>query len=485
MASQIQSAEHKREPSRQRAPAKPVSRGPVALAPAPNLALLRRAIADPRAASPRDILALQRLAGNRAVTRLIQTKLAVGPAGDKYEQEADRVAEQVVSGQPSAVGGQRSAVSRQAEEEEEIQTKPLAASITPLVQRQVEEEEEEVQAKPLVQRQAEEEEEVQTKALVQRRTDGGFEAGPEIESRLAAQRGGGSPLPDEVRAAMEPPFGADFSGVRVHTGGEADRLNRELSAEAFTHGQDIYMRAGKYTPGTPAGNRLLAHELTHVVQQSAGQVRRDIGTMVVRPTDAAQEQTSEAGGHDFSVTHSPLGVPAGIQRTLDQHIDHAQIVIDHQPFAQYFPLGTQQVYLFLQPNNPAVKIPLTCQTGVTLAWMADQNVLGSHIWAAAGGPAVASQTFGTEFNRYTGRLQGGPSMWRRRPKQMRHGGDIVYWQAGRGTEHFGIVMGNNQDVGGYNQNQRVQNGLTPGFYNADPPLIGWAQNDDERAVYRP
>jgi len=57
--------------------------------------------------------------------------------------------------------------------------------------------------------------------------------------------------------------------VRVHTGGEADHLNRQLSAQAFTHGQDIYMSAGKYAPGTPGGNRLLAHELTHTIQQQA------------------------------------------------------------------------------------------------------------------------------------------------------------------------------------------------------------------------
>jgi hypothetical protein len=316
---QVQHAEHKRKPPLQRGLAKPVRRSPVAPALQSNALALQRAIADPGQARPADILALQRAAGNRAVTRLIQSsgklrvqaKLTVGPAGDKYEQEADRVADQVVSGQPShreaslsAVSGQQSAVSRQAEEEEEVQTKPLAASITPLVQRQAEEEdEEEVQAKPIVQRQAEEEEEVQTKPVVQRQAEdeeevqtksnlprpagagqggqpltsnfqAGFEAGPDIESRLAAHKGSGSPLPDDVRAAMEPRFGADFSGVRVHTGGEADQLNRQLSAQAFTHGQDIYMGAGKYDPTSNDGKKLLAHELTHVVQQNDSTVRR-------------------------------------------------------------------------------------------------------------------------------------------------------------------------------------------------------------------
>jgi len=84
----------------------------------------------------------------------------------------------------------------------------------------------------------------------------------------AVHKGAGSPLPDETRAYMEPRLGADFSGVRVHTGSEAAQLNRQISAQAFTHGQDIYLNEDKYDPGTDAGKRLLAHELTHVVRQT-------------------------------------------------------------------------------------------------------------------------------------------------------------------------------------------------------------------------
>ncbi len=276
------------EAAQKQSPAKPapVQSGPTASTELSSPLDLQRAIADPRAASPRDILTLQRLAGNRAVARLIQAKLTVGPAGDKYEQEADRVAEQVVSGQPSAISHQRSAISNQTPnvkrqgEEEEVQTKPLAASITPLVQRQ--EDEDEIQTFPSpggrgargegeIQRQ-EDEDELQFKPNLQPSTFNplaSFEAGPDVESRLAADKGGGSPLPGDVRATLEPRFGADFGEVRIHTGGEADRLNRQLSAQAFTHGQDIYMSAGKYAPGTPGGNRLLAHELTHTIQQQA------------------------------------------------------------------------------------------------------------------------------------------------------------------------------------------------------------------------
>ncbi|GAA4609864.1 hypothetical protein BJY16_007546 [Actinoplanes octamycinicus] len=86
---------------------------------------------------------------------------------------------------------------------------------------------------------------------------------------LDRARGTGAALDDAVRAPMEAAFGADFGAVRVHTGGAADRLSRALGAHAFTTGRDIFFRAGGYEPDTTAGRRLLAHELTHVVQQSA------------------------------------------------------------------------------------------------------------------------------------------------------------------------------------------------------------------------
>jgi Domain of unknown function (DUF4157) len=286
---QKQNANQAKEAAQKPRTAEPVGQKPVAPMLQTNQLALQRAVADPRAALPRDILALQRLYGNRAVTRLLQTKLMVGPAGDKYEQEADRVAEQVVSSPTGRLRSQRSAVSGQPtiqrqEDEDELQFKPLAASITPLVQRQ--EDEDELQFKPLVQRQ-EDEDELQFKPLVQRQEDedelqfksnlqspiSNLQASPDVESRLAANKGGGSPLPDDVRATMEPRFGADFSGVRIHTDSQAVQMSRELKAQAFTHGQDIYMGAEKYDPNSDAGKRLLAHELTHVVQQSGGAVQ--------------------------------------------------------------------------------------------------------------------------------------------------------------------------------------------------------------------
>ena len=236
----------------------------------------------------------------------LQPKLVVGPADDEYEREADRVADQAVSMpeprvqracpscdeneavQTSPLATQITPlVQRQAkpeeEEEEKIQTKPLAGQISPLVQRQVEpedEEEKKVQAKrpdDLVQRQEEreeEEEKLQAKSLVQRVGPEGGDAVPQLEQSLVQARGNGRPLAEGFRGRMESAFGADFSSVRIHSDEQSDRLSRSIQARAFTRGHDIFLRQGEYQPASAGGQRLLAHELTHVVQQNSGAVQR-------------------------------------------------------------------------------------------------------------------------------------------------------------------------------------------------------------------
>jgi predicted secreted Zn-dependent protease len=217
----------------------------------------------------------------------VQAKLTVGAPGDRYEQEADRVADQVMS---TPERGQ--AIQREANpEEEEVQTKPLGASITPVVQRETapeeeevqakrmenstlqREEQEEVQAKPLsdstLQREGEEEEEVQTKPELQR-SGQAAKAQPGLEDRLEGRNGNGSPLPGGVRSFMENRFGFSFGNVRVHSDSEAVQMNSELNAQAFTHGSNIYFNDGRYNPDTHSGRHLLAHELTHVIQQTGG-----------------------------------------------------------------------------------------------------------------------------------------------------------------------------------------------------------------------
>ncbi len=195
----------------------------------------------------------------------IQTKLTIGQPGDKYEQEADSVADRVMAmSEPAQV--QREEL---AEEEEDLQMKPLAGTISPLVQREAlpEEEEEELQMKSLdnsIQREALPEEEEEELQMKESPTSNPPAATTSLEDRLSSSKGGGSPLSDDVRSFMEPRFGADFSGVRVHTGSDAVQMNQDVNAQAFAHGQDVYFGAGK----APGKDALTAHELTHVVQQT-------------------------------------------------------------------------------------------------------------------------------------------------------------------------------------------------------------------------
>lgn len=195
-----------------------------------------------------------RSAGVTTVAPFLQTKLTVGPAGDRYEQEADRVAKDVVSHVGASAATADKGAQRQPEEEELMMSR---------LQRQSIEDEELLQGKWL-QRQGIEDEELMMKPVV------GMEGGDldsATDSAIDAARGGGSPLPDPVRRDMEGALGSDFSGVRVHTGSQSDQLNESLSARAFTTGNDIFIRNGDYQPTTSGGQELLAHELTHVVQQ--------------------------------------------------------------------------------------------------------------------------------------------------------------------------------------------------------------------------
>ena len=88
----------------------------------------------------------------------------------------------------------------------------------------------------------------------------------QMESRLMHSQGGGQPMPQELRSTMEGAFGQDFRQVRLHTDSDAADMSDAIHAKAFTHGNDIYFNQGQFTPDSIDGRRLLSHELTHVVQ---------------------------------------------------------------------------------------------------------------------------------------------------------------------------------------------------------------------------
>lgn len=123
------------------------------------------------------------------------------------------------------------------------------------------------------------------KKSIMRKTDlssGGMRASDSLVSSLNATKGRGSPLPQGTRSFMENAFSTDFSGVRVHTSHEASEMSKGVNAKAFTHGRDIYFNNGMYQPEVIEGKRLLAHELTHVMQQDM-----IYGTQLQRTSQAA------------------------------------------------------------------------------------------------------------------------------------------------------------------------------------------------------
>jgi len=167
------------------------------------------------------VLKLQKAAGNQAVQRLIksgalQAKLKVGSQDDIYEHEADRVAEQVVASQ--------------------FQRKCRACP--------------------------------EEKELIQRKTVSGT-GGLSVDNSFIRDPGQGQPLDPAARAFFEPRFGHDFSQVRVHTGTKAAELAGAVNALAYTAGKNVVFGTGQYQPNTGAGRRLLAHELSHTIQQGA------------------------------------------------------------------------------------------------------------------------------------------------------------------------------------------------------------------------
>lgn len=242
----------------------------------------------------------------------VQAKLAIGQPGDKYEQEADAVADHAVNGQNQTPAVQRrgiSAIQRSdlatPVEDEKLSTAESRMEKDKLIQEKAaaqmpsgsadmmedkkkkpvqmqsagipameDKKKKPVQLQPVSSDKMEDKEKkLQAKAnpsssRLQREADsGGATASPQLSSRIEDSSGKGKPLPGKTRAEMESAIGTDFSGVNIHTDASAVQMNEELGAQAFTHGRDVYFNSGKYSPENSSGQHLLAHELTHTLQQ--------------------------------------------------------------------------------------------------------------------------------------------------------------------------------------------------------------------------
>jgi hypothetical protein len=194
---------------------------------------------------------------------IIQPKLTIGAPGDKYEQEADRVAQQVV---------------QRINAPQLEQPQPAQA-----VQREtLPDENDELQRAPMLRRKA---------------GEGAIAATTELESAIQQSRGSGQPLTESIRQPMEQAFNADFAEVRVHADARSDQLNRSIQAKAFTTGQDIFFRQDAYAPNSATGQELLAHELTHVVQQKGKPLQREQSTLHKAPAQIQRLVSEEDFKH--------------------------------------------------------------------------------------------------------------------------------------------------------------------------------------------
>ena len=218
-----------------------------------------------------------------------QTRLTVNTPGDVYEQEADRVATQVL---------------RMSDED------VLTARAGEGIQRLTSEEEEE--------------------ELLQAKEESGAtpQVTPETQAAIDAMRGGGAPLDPTARAFMEPRFGHDFSQVRVHTDTRAATVARSLDALAFTVGNDIAFAPGQYRPGSDEGRALLAHELTHTLQQTGGVARVQRQENVNTGSPLTGNGSSPGSGRRM-ISYGSRGKDViDAQQLLNQHGAAPPLVID-------------------------------------------------------------------------------------------------------------------------------------------------------------
>ncbi|MBI1904700.1 MAG: DUF4157 domain-containing protein [Rhodocyclales bacterium] len=276
----------------------------------------------------------------------MQAKLAVSHPQDSAEKEADKVAQQVARAPKPAPAAPEKTSEKKAqraslepaitpEKKDTMALKPVPAA-------------ENIQRRPApagAEKKVDKKQEPSATASnsgttnVQREAAdhmAGQQTSAEVESRIEACRGGGTTLPDEIKKEMEAKFGRDFGSVRIHTDAEAAGLCAETNARAFTVGTDIFFAPGEFAPETDSGKELLAHELTHVVQQE-GTIERIHRAVTPAPTSPPASGTPAATALDaISVLdlppikhrHAALYTGAGARRAAGYSRNTSEEQID-------------------------------------------------------------------------------------------------------------------------------------------------------------
>lgn len=286
----------------------------------------------------------------------IQPKLKVNSPGDKYEQEADSMADQVIQRLSQSPSNQDTLDNSEntnrrtqffSSENNSKFLKPVSTSIpfnAPIQAKceacEAEEnetsDEEGIQRKPqhhiFLQADGDEED---SNLMAKRGNSKTPTVSAETTAQLFASKGSGNPLPKNTLSEMERGFGADFSNVRTHTDSSAVDMSKNLGAQAFTHGSDIYFNSGKFDAQSQEGKRLLAHELTHVVQQGNGfdgnkMIQREIfGNQVTFNSQEVcppQAEILQSGAKDSMIAEELYG---NSEMPID-YIDEHNINVDYE-----------------------------------------------------------------------------------------------------------------------------------------------------------
>jgi hypothetical protein len=315
----------------------------------------------------------------------IQTKLSVSSPDDPQEKEADAVADRVMrmaDPAPVAASEKKEELQRSQDQNNSHESTPQTIQCREENEEEIhrkEKEEEKLQAKQFVTVQAKEssaeenihpklfrkihrsaeEHEVSTESsadsadgyninrkeisihhsdVIQRSGRGPPQSSMQFEQSLSSSKGAGSALPSDTRQFMESRFGADFSGVKIHTGIAAENLSTTIQAQAFTHGNDIYFNSGKYSPHTADGSSLLAHELTHTIQQGASKTTSSfVNNNSVAAKKIQRRNTSRLNDHSQKII-PPLERPRSLKDLRKEafNIDRKEEnVTDDSPSSQH------------------------------------------------------------------------------------------------------------------------------------------------------
>lgn len=337
-------------------------------------------------------------------TPFFQTKLTIGEPGDKYEQEADQMADAVVNKtndtpavQPKEEGTiQRitlatpekdekfSTAEQRMEEDKLIQEKPEAQPM-PKEEEQpdmmaMHEEEEQGRLMP-----EEEESTAPTNVMTKRASGAKPVASEQLSQKVEQSKGKGKPLSPNVQQEMEQSMGADFSGVHIHTNDHAVQMNKELGAQAFTTGKDVYFNSGKYNPETHSGKHLLAHELTHVVQQTPTAKK---STSTANPTKSSSKSPSKTGGS--MIQGSFWDVVSGVSNYLYNVGESAASFV----WTTVTQIPNRLGRLIYHVLSPLWEIPMWLYEGATKLFAGDWSGLGQWLLdGIIGGAAWVGRLF--------------------------------------------------------------------------------------------